>query len=309
MSRGAPPVPQGVGIGIDVQIEGDLLDQILTDDQVAIAFNQAIESFQRMVIAQWERVAESKGLLRYTEYIQGIREAAVSYDVTGNGMAFELSFENRYERAGIIEDGHMAFHLPSRVDWSGPKVKRGKSGPYLHIPFRHSAYTSRSAMDRGGYTVASRRSMMPAQIYMQAKKLAFTTRRMLGPQYDRQGNYRAADQYNWGGRLRHSAAVGSVVGGQEARRGERTVGIDGRGNKLTNPAWASSKWDGLFRVGGRSQTEYMTIRTMTPSSPGWNIPARPGHGVAREVATFFASPAGAAVFEEILVRHLGWEDG
>jgi hypothetical protein len=152
--------------------------------------------------------------------------------------------------------------------------------------------------------------MMPKAIYAHANTMSFTKKMSAGPQYDRQGNYRAADQYQWGDRLQHLAAVGSMVGGQEARRGRRTVaGRDALGKALTNPEWSTSKWDGMFRSGEPGHSQYLTIRTMTPTSPGWNIPARLGHGVAREVTTYLASIDGQQQFEEILAHHLGLLEG
>jgi hypothetical protein len=54
---------------------------------------------------------------------------------------------------------------------------------------------------------------------------------------------------------------------------------------MVNPAWQSSKFSGLLKSGPKGHSEYTTIRTITPNSPGWNIPAKQGLGVARMVAS------------------------
>ena len=62
------------------------------------------------------------------------------------------------------------------------------------------------------------------------------------------------------------------------------VGRDGAGNPLVNPAWGSSKFDGMFKAGSPGHAQYMTIRTITPNSPGWNIPAQAGLYIAARVS-------------------------
>lgn len=190
-----------------------------------------------------------------------------------------------------VEDGHRAFHLPDVVDWSGGRVKFNKKGePYMHIPFRHTAFASASRMDAQGYTTSARKRMMPDEVYAQARVLARTIRLKVGPVTNPDGSFRQADMYTQGGRLRQlprTSFIMSAGGGlTENWRDERKVGPRGGATKWAyNPAWSASKFEGLFKGGPKGHSEYMTIRTMTRDSPGWWIPAVPGTGLARRVAS------------------------
>ncbi len=250
----------------------------------------------------WPAIAMEAGLRSTGAYIRGIQQSGritvVQEPALKSGM-FEMVIEivNTDPKASIVEDGHGAFHLPSKIDWGRTtgSIKRTKEGkPYLHIPFRHRAAASMKTIKDQGYLPSTVKAMMPSEIYKQAKQLAFTTKQHQGRQYSqqfgREGQFVAADRYNWGGRLKrspgrtgfHQSRTGQHY---EERRSSRSVGRDRHG-MLVNPAWSSSKYAGMFRAGGGStQTSYHTIRTITPDSLGWNIPATPGYGIARKVAS------------------------
>ena len=68
------------------------------------------------------------------------------------------------------------------------------------------------------------------------------------------------------------------------RRSARVVGRDDQGVML-NPTWKSSRFHGLFKTGPAKHTQYMTVRTVTPNSKGWNIPAQAGRFIAAAVAS------------------------
>lgn len=260
----------------------------------------------------WIRVAQGLDLHDTGAYIRGIavdgRVAVVDpeVDLVAGRWAATLTVTNTAPHASIVEDGHAAFHLPSRINWSGPRVKRTKKGtPYLHIPFRHFAFVAPSARADKGTTRKALRSMMPKHVYELAKnRLGHVRPLRVGPILSASGQFLAADRYaqptqrhmrrldrshiGAGITLGAAGTTGARAEGFEERRGERQVGRSRHG-PLTNPEWSASKFHGLFKSGGPRHTTYMTVRTITPRSKGWNIPAQVGHGVARRVGQELAS--------------------
>lgn len=217
-----------------------------------------------------------------TGVIRLIEEKGTTIDSTGE-ISVTLEIVNTAPHASIVEDGHPGFHLPSRINWAktGGGVHIGKNGPYLRIPFRHSAYATPQERINNGATMATIKAMMPKHIYEEASKL----RRSL-----RGG---AGSPSRPGGRLDRSGVTpaihlpgpgGGSAEGYEERRSARVVGHNADRSPIINPAWGSSKWHGLFKTGAPGHSQYMTVRTITPTSPGWNIPAQVGYGIARQVA-------------------------
>lgn len=118
--------------------------------------------------------------------------------------------------------------------------------------------------------------------------------------------FRQADRYTWGDRLsmgeqgersgpmRSRSGSWRVRAGYQGYRGPTTVlGAGPRGGRRVNPAWGSSKYEGMFRTEhqgskGVRSSEYMTIRTITPDSRGWNIPAMHGKHIVDRVGTVMA---------------------
>lgn len=281
---GMPPIPR-VTVQIDV-VDGP--EEMIPRAQAVVADALRRASFRaaEMVRTAWVATAKGLGLVSNGDYIDGIATDG-RIEVTGpmmdpNADFYEtmITVTNTAQHASIVEDGHGAYSLPQAIRWGAtPKVKYTRKGtPYLTIPFRHRAYQTPSQQTASGMTSASKRSMMPAGVYAKAKSLARSMPLNAGPQYDARGRYRAADRYTWGGRLRAADAQGK--GGQ---RGAREVGVDAKGNTLTNPAWTSSKWQGMVKMGGVGHSAYLTFRIITPNSKGWRIPARAGHHVARQV--------------------------
>lgn len=289
-----------VVIDISDRLAERVRDGSFTAPQVEQAIQRAVVDMGQYSLQLWEQYALERGV-RSVGYLTGIANPVLGR-VAGSEFGIELT--NPYKLAEIIEEGHAAFHLPSRINWSGPKVKQGKNGPYLHIPFRHRAFQTEEQLERSGATLQQRRGMLPPDIYTQAHALKPTLRHNAGPQYDAAGNYRAADQYAWGGRLGagRSGFTGGRHGLVEHTRGERAVAGGG-----VNPAWKGSKFGGLFKVGAKGHGSYLTIRTITPTSQGWNIPARVGLHIVARVGSTLNGPIGAEKFDQFVAGHLGVE--
>lgn len=266
--------------------------------------------------ALWMRRAQDLGIRRSGSYISGIIDALVKnkHEIrTEDSIDVAWSVINRSPHARIIEEGHSAFHLPSAIDWSAStgRIKRGLNGPYLHIPFRHSAYQSPAERERSGATYGTLRSMMPSDVYGAASQLTHTTPKRVGPIYRSTAGgsqFVAADRYTRGGRYRDETTGPGISVGAEAVerwRGARMVlGRNSEGKRLTNPAWKTARFQGLFRGGSPGHSEYMTVRTITPRSAGWNIPAAPAHGVARQVARAMSTGPGGDRFRRMLVESI-----
>lgn len=286
---------------IRVSVEVDGLEDLLAapSTHILTALNHGAFLGAQAAKGLWIRLARQAKIHDSGAYVNAIdSEGAIRLVrgppavAPGGNMPprIELIFEvtNDCEHASIVEEGHAAFHLPSRVDWGSGSVKRGKKGPYLHIPFRHRAYSSPSARKRQGLTASTRREMMPADIYREAKKMGQVLKRHMGPIRKPSGQFVAADKYlqpsgdaprrisrpDVSTGFRPAQWTGELI---EERRGRRHVAPG-----FENPAWQASKFQGMFRTGstGADEGTYLTIRTMTPNSRGWNIPAQMGHYLA-----------------------------
>lgn len=298
-------LPILITFGID--LEGTGLD-MRPMDELPMRLQAAALEAANYAKAAWARTADLLGAHDKGEYINGIQAAAVIIEheqtaTDSDGQDYYevvVAIKNTAPHANIVEDGHVAFHLPSRIDWSRTdgRIKRTSKGkPYLHIPFRHFAPVKADA----GPTHQAIRHQMPQDIYEQAKKLRRRERLNQGPIYDEKGQFVAADRYKWTGkRGKHRLERGEVATGfrvdpngiaVEERRSERLIGrtpgprSKGGGRPMVNPEWQTSKWEGLMKTGPIGHTQYMTIRTLTPDSRGWHVPARQGQGIARAVAS------------------------
>lgn len=297
-----PPVMQFM---VDVNLEA--LEGLagMEGERVHAALRSAALMAGQWIRGVWTRVAQGVDARRTGAYIRGIQDEGIVRIVSSgenHAEEFEVVVEvvNTAPHASLVEEGHGAFHLPSVIDWGATngRVKRTAGGkPYIHIPFRHRAYADAAAREEQGLTSATRRAMMPEHIYASAKRLTFTQSLGVGPIHSSSGQFIQADRYKWGRRLDRSGTTpqfimgGPGVGaggpgepGYEEHRSARVVGRDANGNPLLNPAWQSSKFHGMFRSGSRGHASYMTIRTVTPDSKGWNIPAQHGLFIAEKVA-------------------------
>jgi len=287
-----------------VEIQFDLSELVaaLGDQAFAVrAVNRFMVQAGSEVQATWVTLAQRLQVRETGQYIAGIEsnEAVTILEPAhreGKVVTGVVEITATAPHSHLIEVGHAAFHLPSKIDWGGPSIKVTKTGKkLLHIPFRHSAYQSPASMAAGtgkGTTTSTRRRMMPAEIYAKAKEMSRTTRHKLGPAH-KDGKI-VGYGYSWGSRMRGVARTGfisSQEGLSENMRGGRFAGRVGK-QKLHNPGWQTSKFEGMFKGGDAGQSRYMTIRTITPDSPGWNIPAKEGLYLAKRVSQFMPNVLG-----------------
>ena len=264
----------------------------------------------------WTMRAQALDIRRSGAYLRGIGlgdDSNVRYESTGEGalITATLSITNTAKHAWVVEVGHAPFSLPDAIDWSdgGGSIKRSKDGtPYLTIPFEHSAYATDKEADRKGLTRATRARMMPRQIHEQAKKLTPTNRNNAGPQFGAGGAaggagqvFKQRDTYSRGTHLHDTRTKPNT----EHWRGARYVGVSSSGQTLSNPAWKSSKFQGMMRstqeiAGGRTQSAYRTLRTITPNSLGWRIPAMIGKYVIRQVREELTSGETAGALADLM---------
>lgn len=290
-----------------VDVNLDAVDALagMERERVLFALRGAAFMAGQWIRGVWTRVAQGVDARRTGAYIRGIQDNGIVRLVSegeNHNDEFEVVVEvvNTAPHASLVEEGHGAFHLPSVIDWSAAngRIKRTSTGkPYIHVPFRHRAYADEAAREEQGLTTATRRAMMPEHIYNAAKRLSFTQSLGVGPIHNAAGQFVQADRYKWGRRLNRGgttpqfimggpgvSAGGPGEPGYEEHRGARVVGRDANGAPLLNPAWTSSKYHRLFRTGSKGHAAYMTIRTVTPDSKGWNIPAQQGLFIAEKVA-------------------------
>jgi hypothetical protein len=285
-----------------------------SDDAVRAAVRATIDTAAEFARALWYQRAQDMGIRRSGAYLQGIADAEVRILSEQSGEStVDVVFEivNHSPDARIVEDGHAAFSLPKSINWGGPRVKQGKNGPYMHIPFGHSAFATPEQQAAQGLTPGTVRAMMPEDVYQKAKRLRYTTPKREGPIYRTNDagarQFVAADRYSskpGPSRLPELFAGPQITPGpgRDAwRPAWRVAGRTRTGQRLTNPAWKSSRFTGMMKGGSPGHTEYVTIRTITPRSAGFNIPAMPGYGVARQVAGALNQGIGAERFRELLI--------
>lgn len=283
----------------------------------------------------WLSMAQGAGVRASGDYLAGLRGSAsvqlIKSGVNGTQVDVEVHVVARAAHSRYVEEGHSAFHLPSVMSWTSASVKKTREGKlYVVVPFRHRMYLSPGEADAQGFTPASRRQMMPSEVYQEAQELAFTVKQNAGRQFNSKGDFVAADRYERGYRdvggtfqqtetdpsksrlIRTStpqinlAAPGQSHAGAtfEEHRGARIVGYYSHGEKkgqpMVNPAWGGSKFSGMIRSGAPGHSQYLTFRVITPTSPGWHIPAQAGHYLGAKTAS-----AAPSLFEPILRASLG----
>jgi len=300
-------------------------------DDVFNALRAAAIMAGQIVRTSWEARAIELNVRRTGAYLRGLRGGGkvrlVSAGLVGNedNPVYEVIIDvvNTAPHARWVEEGHGAFHLPDHIDWNNTSgsIKRTKEGkPYLHIPFRHYAFVPTNQHVAKGVTAHAARHMMPHDVHKEAAKLDRTIAKNVGPvtrpmallsggQYQQ---HVARDAYTKTGGHKGSHSLkrpegfhrpGQLVSSRretwQETRGARSVGTRD-GKELVNPAWGSSKFEGLMKTGAPRHTKYMTVRVITPDSPGWNIPAQPGKYIAKQVGE--AAPREIAPFLSEHVR-------
>lgn len=218
-----------------------------------------------LIVAVWSELAgEHSDTGRYAAATTF--ERMIGYQ--GNPLAVAVA--NTAPHARVLEDGHAGFHLPSTIDWGGPKVKTSKRGVrYLTIPFRHGTPGTQ------GVGAGRARTMMARDVYRNARTL------FRDMQASSAAKVRAREQIDAAG-TRLSRPYG-LPGFPAALRAHalRTEGQPGY-------TWRARTYEGLtYREqrtpGGRSSGSYFTFRTLTEDSAGWFIPAFPGYHIAANV--------------------------
>ena len=184
-------------------------------------------------------------------YGQGL-QAAGRVDISPDGTQARVTVTQMDPAVTSLEEGHPAYHLPSRINWAQSRAaRRNKSGRYyLIIPFTHRAPGGAGA-SRPGF----QRSLMSYGVYGVARALQPGQRLTAGPSR---------------GRAVHAPGLRPYV-----PRYARNV----------RPGYThAAREEGMQRrpQGGRRGT-YLTFRVMTQDSPGWWIPARHGVQVADKV--------------------------
>lgn len=290
---------------LEIEVSGRLPTP--SQDELLRAVERGTHLVAEYIQALWVNVALEVGPRGTGEYIRGIQsDGIISVSVAPEGapglLAVSIEVTNTSEHASIVEDGHGAFSLVQAIDWNaGGRIKQAKDGTrYLHIPFRHAAYAAPDSRTRAGLLPATLRRMMPQEVYAKAQRLARRIPANQGPIFrptPTGPQFMAADRYNWEGKGAHALHRGEVRTGFhqsrtgelfEERRSERRVGRD-RFGPLVNPEWKTSRFEGMFKSGPKGHSSYMTIRTLTQKSQGWNIPAQVGYGIARRVEGMVAS--------------------
>lgn len=224
----------------------------------------------------WIDVAEAELNRATGQYIAAIqKDDAINLSKDG----FSVRVINTAPHAGVIEIGHFAYRLPEKINWSNTKgkIKRTKDGtPYLTIPFQH--FTPVEGIGDQGATYRHVKQQMPHEIYEYARRLT----RSLDVRTPKGGT-----KTEWGGRLTKETSFPEVHQGTPAGR-FMTAAFYGGGKGMKPfvskmPHWAASKYAGMVKTGAQKHTRYLTFRTLTPNSSGWQIPAKAGKHIAEKV--------------------------
>lgn len=249
-------------ITFDLGNELDMLDVV--NKQVFPLLHQAVNAVGQQTAANWQQAVYAAKLWSGEKdaYAQSIKWTMTG-DFTGEVVA-------SYKYAEQIENGRPARDLKQMLNTS-LRVRSGKKGRYLYIPFRHNTPGS----DATG-------NAMPASVYQVAKTLEAS---MITGQTTRQSGLDAQDiktkkfltvpqnTYKWGGRLVADAGM-------------------------------HKNYNNMYRFdtstpGGAKSSQYLTFRTMSERSKGWIVPAQPGQKIAEGVVNDMRPKANMAFAEAI----------
>lgn len=299
----SPPVPSLI---IELNI-GDMRERLTADPLGGLraGFVANVLATAELVRGAWVDLASEMQVRETGDYIDGIRVNGridlVSNTFVGDAESGTLEvvvdITNTSQHAHVVEVGHGPYAMPDVVDWSKSKHRSKGGTPYISVPFRHGAFVKPADRTKKGFTTASSARMMPEGIYNQAKRLASRDAPRAGA--PTRLSHRAAaptmplSSYPWD--AKRSADV---------QRAPRLVGYNQQSGVMINPSWKSSKFSGMFKVGAKGHTRYLTIRRMTPYSTGWRIPAVSGKRIVARLARNLQSGAlGRAAFE-LLTREV-----
>lgn len=215
------------------------------------------------MIGQAVRAVAEEGAFRWKSAVMKARlwevekqayVESISWRMVGDWTA-EISSD--YKLAGQIERGRPARDLKKMLQTSR-KVRAGKNGRYLIIPFRHNT-PGNNALARS----------MPDHVYGAAKALSPSY--LLPPgtvnaptRVSASGHVVPQHSYKWGGRL-----------------------PAGMTNKM-RPHHKTDPYAGMVRFNtstpGAKSSAYLTFRVMSEKSTGWIVAPRPGLYLAKKVA-------------------------
>ena len=245
----------------------------------ATAVRQALASdIPALIIAAWRELAADQ--VDSGDYLARLTlQDALAYPFAGDPDA--VAVVNTAEYAQFIEWGRAGFHLASRWGSRGGQWKISKDGKrYARVPFRIRTPIAAG----GGFSTSRARSTMPAAVYAQTRGLRTG---------DRLGGY--GDLYKQSKSYHYFKQIFPGFPAELADVGGYT--------------WKASQFEGMFQAGvrttpgGGTQSQYVTIRTITPESPGWYIPPTPAHHYA-ERALDMVSPQIAELLDAAAAHDL-----
>lgn len=212
----------------------------------------SLQSSLAYIQSEWRNTANS--LFKYSSgaYNQNI---VAEYPINDDLMKGQVV--NRLIYARVLEKG-MSSAERMRILETSHQVRRVLKGEhrgsrYLVIPFRHGTPGSVSVKP------------MPAQIYAQAKQLGYSKRIETYYEYSQQlvnETGRDLQIFNRFGPPAHLGKARAFEGGVPlARRwrykwADKVEGVGGR-------------YEGMYRMGDRFQTQYITFRTMSEHGKPW----------------------------------------
>lgn len=204
--------------------------------------------------------------------------ASISYRMTGE---FSAEITSDYKYVEDIESGRPAYDM-KRMLHTSMKVRQGKKGRYLIIPFRRNT---------PGHTAHA--PDMTAEVYSVARQLAPS--RIIGAgmrpsgtgAFDIKSRSPAmvpSRKYAWGGRM----AAGHVPKLKSHHKSDPVAG-------MVRMDTSSGK---------QKSSAYMTFRVMAEWSNGWIRPAQPGLYIAKAVADSLQRTA-ERQFADAVARDIG----
>lgn len=241
----------------------------MRERRIREALPQILEQEGEFVLDMWRAGARGKmypGMSRplYSDaYAAAIERTEVTMDATGGEVTIQNTGVTNFgpnanngrtydpfDFVRLVENGRGPVDLKDAILGKGTssRIKHGKNGPYLIIPFRFGS----------GESLHHKANIGP-----QMKALA---------QSGQVSEARARRTNNPWMRAQLEQERPAAYG-----RGPHTIlGIGPRLRRLTGYEWKKPLLAGLRRVGAAGHSQYMTFRTMTMNDPGaWISPAMP----------------------------------
>lgn len=246
----------------------------------------AVQAAGAIVQQAWIELASSAVGRGSGAYLAGLQTPeSLRYPFDGDPMA--VAVFNVAPHAAALEEGFGPYNLASRIDWGRPKVKHGKNGPYLVIPFQH--------FTPGATAPASRRRSMPAGVYEVVRQLKQGERIKIHPKDGPSVPIHRGERII-GARQGRTISPANTAPFVQQRR----IWIQGHpltqhpGAERPPDAFAAARALGasgntlraspsIFEGMQKSNGRYMTFRIIKPTS-NWIMPGRPGLHLVDKVA-------------------------